>query len=221
MKISDNTIGILRNFSDINANILFKPGKTLSTMSTMKNIMAQADVEEEFESEFGVYDLPEFLRAIDSFQTPVLKFNGTANLKIQDEKSTLSARYAFADKSTLRYPSKQISMPDKTVTFSLKNSDYESVKKLYTNLSLPDIAFKGENGKIKLVALDKKNSNSNESSVVVGETDLEFTAYIKAENMKIIPGEYDVALSKAKIAHFINKKVPVQYWIALEADSTF
>ena len=221
MKISDNTIGILRNFSDINANILFKPGKTLSTMSTMKNIMAQADVEEEFESEFGVYDLPEFLRAIDSFQQPVLKFNGTANLKIQDEKSTLSARYAFADKSTLRYPSKQISMPDKTVTFSLKNSDYESVKKLYTNLSLPDIAFKGENGKIKLVALDKKNSNSNESSVVVGETDLEFTAYIKAENMKIIPGEYDVALSKAKIAHFINKKVKVQYWIALEADSTF
>jgi len=221
MKISDNTIGILRNFSDINANILFKPGKSLSTMSTMKNIMAQADVEEEFESEFGVYDLPEFLRAIDSFQTPVLKFNGTANLKIQDEKSTLSARYAFADKSTLRYPSKQISMPDKTVTFSLKNSDYESVKKLYTNLSLPDIAFKGENGKIKLVALDKKNSNSNESSVVVGETDLEFTAYIKAENMKIIPGDYDVALSKAKIAHFINKKVKVQYWIALEADSTF
>lgn len=221
MKISDNTIGILRNFSDINANILFKPGKTLSTMSTMKNIMAQADVEEEFESEFGVYDLPEFLRAIDSFQQPVLKFNGTANLKIQDEKSTLSARYAFADKSTLRYPSKQISMPDKTVTFSLKNSDYESVKKLYTNLSLPDIAFKGENGKIKLVALDKKNSNSNESSVVVGETNLEFTAYVKAENMKIIPGDYDVALSKAKIAHFINKKVKVQYWIALEADSTF
>ena len=187
----------------------------------MKNILAQADVEEEFESEFGVYDLPEFLRAIDSFQQPVLKFNGTANLKIQDEKSTLSARYAFADKSTLRYPSKQISMPDKTVTFSLKNSDYESVKKLYTNLSLPDIAFKGENGKIKLVALDKKNSNSNESSVVVGETDLEFTAYVKAENMKIIPGDYDVALSKAKIAHFINKKVKVQYWIALEADSTF
>ena len=221
MKISDNTIGILRNFSDINANILFKPGKSLSTMSTMKNIMAQADVEEEFESEFGVYDLPEFLRAIDSFQQPVLKFNGTANLKIQDEKSTLSARYAFADKSTLRYPSKQISMPDKTVTFSLKNSDYESVKKLYTNLSLPDIAFKGENGKIKLVALDKKYSNSNESSVVVGETDLEFTAYVKAENMKIIPGDYDVALSKAKIAHFINKKVKVQYWIALEADSTF
>ena len=221
MKISENTIGILRNFSDINANILFTPGKTLQTMSTMRNIMAKADVEENFESEFGVYDLPEFLRALDSFQQPVLNFNGSANLKIKDEKSSLSARYAFADKSTLRYPTKVISMPDKTITFTLKDSDWESVKKLYTNLSLPDIAIKGENGKIKLVALDKKNSNSNESSVDIGETDLEFTAYIKAENMKIIPGDYDVALSKAKIAHFINKKVKVQYWIALEADSTF
>ena len=221
MKISENTISILRNFSDINANILFTPGKTLQTMSTMKNIMAKADVEENFESEFGVYDLPEFLRALDSFQQPVLNFNGSANLKIKDEKSSLSARYAFADKSTLRYPTKVISMPDKTITFTLKDSDWESVKKLYTNLSLPDIAFKGENGKIKLVALDKKNSNSIESSIVVGETDLEFTAYIKAENMKIIPGDYDVALSKAKIAHFINRKVKVQYWIALEADSTF
>ena len=221
MKISENTISILRNFSDINANILFTPGKTLQTMSTMRNIMAKADVEENFESEFGVYDLPEFLRALDSFQQPVLNFNGSANLKIKDEKSSLSARYAFADKSTLRYPTKVISMPDKTITFTLKDSDWESVKKLYTNLSLPDIAFKGEKGKIKLVALDKKNSNSNESSVDIGETDLEFTAYIKAENMKIIPGDYDVALSKAKIAHFINKKVKVQYWIALEADSTF
>ena len=220
MKISESTISILRNFSDINANILFTPGKTLQTMSTMKNIMAKADVEENFESEFGIYDLPEFLRALDSFQQPMLNFNGSANLKIKDEKSSLSARYAFADKSTLRYPTKVISMPDKTVTFTLKDSDWESVKKLYTNLSLPDIAIKGEKGKIKLVALDKKNSNSNESSVDIGETDLEFTAYIKAENMKIIPGDYDVALSKAKIAHFRNKKVKVQYWIDLEADST-
>ena len=95
MKISENTISILRNFSDINANILFTPSKTLQTMSTMKNIMAKADVEENFESEFGVYDLPEFLRALDSFQQTMLNFNGSINLKIKDEKSSLSVRYAF------------------------------------------------------------------------------------------------------------------------------
>ena len=135
MKISEATMGVLRNFSDINNNILFRPGKSISTMSTMKNIMAKADVAEEFEQEFGIYDLPEFLRAVDSFTKPMLKFNGSANLQIKDESSSLSARYAFSDKSTLVVPSKDITMPDKTVAFTLKNADYESVKKLYTNLS--------------------------------------------------------------------------------------
>ena len=95
------------------------------------------------------------------------------------------------------------------------------MKKLYTNLSLPDIAIEGKNGKVSLVALDKKNSNSNQSSIVVGEADSEFKAFIKTENMKLIPGDYDVVLSKKKIAHFKNQKVKVEYWIALEADSVF
>ena len=221
MKLSNETVNVLRNFSDINQNILFKEGNKLNTISTMKNIMAKAEIKESIEQEVGVYDLPEFLRAIDSFQSPVIKFNGTTSLTINDEKSTLKARYAFADKSTLVAPEKEIKMPDLSVCFQLKNNNYESLKKLYTNLSLPDIAIEGKNGKVSLVALDKKNSNSNQSSIVVGEADSEFKAFIKTENMKLIPGDYDVVLSKKKIAHFKNQKVKVEYWIALEADSVF
>ncbi len=221
MKLTESTVSILRNFSDINQNILFKPGKKLATMSTMKNIMAKATVEEDFEQEFGIYDLPEFLRSFEKFIKPKLNFNGTANLKITDEASSLKTRYPFADKSTLVAPSKEISMPDKTVTFTLKQSDFDMIKGQYATLSLPDIAIRGKNGKVEIVALDKKNSNAPESSLPVGETSVDFTAYIKAENLKIIPGDYDVALSKAKIAHFINKKVQIEYWIALETDSEF
>ena len=221
MKLSNETVNVLRNFSDINQNILFKEGNKLNTISTMKNIMAKAEIKESIEQEFGVYDLPEFLRAIDSFQSAVIKFNGTTSLTINDEKSTLKARYAYADKSTLVEPEKEIKMPDLSVCFHLKNNNYESLKKLYTNLSLPDIAIEGKNGKVSLVALDKKNSNSNQSSIVVGEADSEFKAFIKTENMKLIPGDYDVVLSKKKIAHFKNQKGKVEYWIALEADSVF
>ena len=221
MKLTESTVSILRNFSDINQNILFKPGKKLATISTMKNIMAKATVEEDFEQEFGIYDLPEFLRSFEKFIKPKLNFNGTANLKITDEASSLKTRYPFADKSTLVAPSKEISMPDKTVTFTLKQSDFDMIKGQYATLSLPDIAIRGKNGKVEIVALDKKNSNAPESSLPVGETSVDFTAYIKAENLKIIPGDYDVALSKAKIAHFINKKVQIEYWIALETDSEF
>ena len=211
MKLTESTVSILRNFSDINQNILFKPGKKLATMSTMKNIMAKATVEEDFEQEFGIYDLPEFLRSFEKFIKPKLNFNGSANLKITDEASSLKTRYPFADKSTLVAPSKEISMPDKTVTFTLKQSDFDMIKGQYATLSLPDIAIRGKNGKVEIVALDKKNSNAPESSLPVGETSVDFTAYIKAENLKIIPGDYDVALSKAKIAHFINKKVQIEY----------
>ena len=222
MKLSSDTVTVLRNFSDINQNILFKVGNKLKTMSTMKNIVAKAEIKEDIEQEFGVYDLPEFLRAIDSFQSPVIKFNGKTSMTINDEKSTLAARYAFADKETLVTPSsKEIKMPNLSVCFQLKNSSYESLKKLFVNLNLPDLAIKGESGKIKLVALDKKNSNSNQSSISVGETDTNFTAYIKTENLKLIPGDYDVVLSKQKIAHFVNSKAKVEYWIALEADSIF
>ena len=221
MKLTESTVSILRNFSDINQNILIKPGKKLATMSTMKNIMAKATVEEDFEQEFGIYDLPEFLRSFEKFIKPKLNFNGSANLKITDEASSLKTRYPFADKSTLVAPSKEISMPDKTVTFTLKQSDFDMIKGQYATLSLPDIAIRGKGGKVEIVALDKKNSNAPESSLPVGETSVNFTAYIKAENLKIIPGDYDVALSKAKIAHFINKKVNIEYWIALETDSEF
>ena len=95
MKISDNTISILRNFSDINANILFKPGKQLSTVSTMKNIMAEANVTDEFETEFGVYDLPEFLRALDSFTQPVLNFNGSSNWRFNRHTHICIPTYIF------------------------------------------------------------------------------------------------------------------------------
>jgi hypothetical protein len=221
MQLSEKTISILRNFSDINQNILFKPGKKLATMSTMKNIMAKATIDEEFNQEFGIYDLPEFLRSFEKFVKPKLNFNGTANLKITDDASSLKTRYPFAEKSTLVAPTKDITMPDKTVAFSLKQADFDMIKGQYATLSLPDIAIRGKGGKVEIVALDKKNSNAPESSLPVGETNLEFTAYIKAENLKIIPGDYDVALSKAKIAHFINKKINIEYWIALETDSEF
>lgn len=221
MKLSESTLSILRNFSDINQNIVFKPGKDVATMSTMKTIMAKATVEDTFEKEFGIYDLPEFLRSFDKFKKPVINFNGSANLKITDEQSTLETQYPFAEIDTLTTPTKQIKLPDAAVKFDLTSDKYEQLKGQYTNLSLPDLAIIGEKGKIKFVALDKKNSNSPNAKVEVGESDIEFTAYIKAENLKFIPGDYEVTLSKAKIAHFKHKKVNIQYWIALEADSAF
>ena len=221
MNLSTDTLAILKNFSEINNNILFKPGSKLNTISAMKNVLAEATITEKFESEFGIYDLTEFLRTLELFEKPAVKINGANYATISDEKSKQLIKYFFADKSVLVSPSKGINMPDKTVAFTLKKDDFSKVQKAATTLNLPDIAIKGNGKVISFVATDKKNKSSNDYSLNVGETDKTFTAYFKAENFKMISDDYDVAISKQKISNFINRNKPVQYWIALEPDSEF
>jgi len=219
MNISTDTIAVLKNFSDINQNILIKPGNVVQTISTMKNILAEAEITEKFDSEFAIYDLPEFLRSVELFDKPQLKFNGESNVKI--ESGAQSVKYFFADKSVIVAPKKSINMPDKHVTFTLKKDVFTQLMKGATTLNLPDIAVKGDGSKITLVATDKKNKSSNDYSLVIGETDKEFSAFFKTENFKQVVDDYDVAISKQKISHFVNRNKSIQYWIALEPDSEF
>ena len=221
MNLSSDTVAVLKNFSDINQNILVKPGNKVQTISTMKNILAEAEISEKFDSEFAIYDLPEFLRAVELFQKPSLNFNGGSNVQIADNNSKQSIKYFFADKSVIVAPTKNITMPDKEVTFTLKKDDFARLQKGVMTLNLQDVAVKGDGKTITLVATDKKNKSSNDYSMAVGETNKTFTAYFKAENFKMVSDDYDVAISKQKISHFVNRNKPIQYWIALEPDSEF
>ena len=221
MNLSSDTVAILKNFSDINKKFLVKPGNKIQTISTLKNILAEAEVSEQFEQEFAIYDLPEFLRAVDLFDKSDLKFNGGQNLTIADSNSKQAIKYFFADKSVVVAPSKVITMPDKYVTFSLKKDIFAKLMKGVSTLGLPDIAVVGDGKEIKLVATDKKTPSSNDYSITIGETDKKFKAYFKTENFKMIQDDYDVAISSQKISHFINRNKQIQYWIAIEPDSEF
>ena len=215
MKLSSDTINLLKNFSDINPNILVKEGNKLSTISTMKNILAEADISESFDQEFAIYDLPEFLRSIDLFAKPKLEFNGGSNVMIADENSKQKIKYFFADKSVITAPSKSITMPELFVSFTLKKEMFEKLMKGVTTLNLPDVSVVGDGKNITLRAADRKNNTSNTYSVDVGESDKKFEAHYKAENFKLVTDDYDVDISAQKISHFTNRSRPVQYWIAL------
>ena len=221
MNISSDTINILKNFSDINQGIVVKPGSKVQTISTLKNILASAEIDEKFEQEFAIYDLPEFLRAVDMFDKASLNFNGGQNLTIKDANGKQSIKYYFADKSVVVAPTKDITMPDKFVTFQLTKENLGRLLKGVNTLGLPDVAVVGDGTTIKLVAHDKKNPSSNSFDIVVGETDKTFKAYFKTENLKMIMGDYDVAISSQKISHFTNRGQKVEYWIAVEPDSEF
>ena len=221
MNLSNDTIAIFKNFANINQNILVKPGKKLNTISTMKNILATADVKEDFEQEFAIYDLPEFLRTLDLFETPTLKFNGGSSVGISGKDGRSSSKYTFADKSVIVAPTKAITMPDTDITFKFSKENLNRLMKGVVTLNLPDIEVIGDGSKIKLVANDRKNKASNKFDIDIGTTDKTFKAYFKAENFKMIEDDYDVAISKQKISHFVNRNKPVQYWIALEPESEF
>ena len=221
MKINQNTLDILKNFSEINTNILIKPGTELSTISTMRNIFAKATIAEAFDSEFGIYDLNEFLAVVSSTNKPELKLEDKF-MTISAEGSKSKVKYFYSDPSVIVSPTKEVNMPEADVTFSLSQANLTQLQKMAAILKTPDLALEGtKGGNIVLKVCDKKNDTSNNFDIVVGENaTADYTFYFKVENMKMLSGDYDVSVSSKSISHFQNTKLPIQYWIALEPDST-
>lgn len=220
MKLSDNTISILKNFASINQSILVKEGSKLRTISVMQNILAEAEVGEEFPKDFAIYDLNQFLNGISLHQDPDLDFSNDSHLIIREGKRKV--KYFFADPEVIiAPPEKKIDLPSEDVSFQLDHSQLDKLLKAASVYQLPDLSAIGANGVISLVVRDKKNDTSNEYSIVVGETDSEFAFNFKVENIKIIPGTYNVVISQKCISKFTNEKYNLDYFIALEPDSTF
>ena len=220
MKLSDNTLTILKNFAGINNSILVKEGNRLRTISMAKNILAEADITEEFPRDFAIYDLNQFLNGLSLHQDPDLDFKEDSYLSIREGKRRV--KYFFADPNVITSPpDKDIQLPSQDVCFQLDSASLEKLVKAAAVYQLPDFSVIGEAGVIKLVVRDKKNDTSNEYAIVVGETDREFTFNFKVENIKIIPGAYDVIVSSKLLSQFTNTQHNLKYYIALEPDSTF
>tara|TARA_R110001606_G_scaffold127295_1_gene261472 strand:- start:6589 stop:7254 length:666 start_codon:yes stop_codon:yes gene_type:complete len=220
MKLSESTVGLLKNFSSINQSILFKQGSKLRSISVMKNILVEANVAEEFPKDFGIYDLNQFLNGLSLHSSPDLDFERDQYVVIKEGK--YRSKYFFADPSVIvAPPEKEITLPSEDVCFELTSQQLEKIKKAASIYQVPDVSVIGEAGVIKLVCRDKKNDTSNNFSIIVGETDTEFVFNFKEENLKIIPGNYNVVVSAKLLARFSNQNYDVQYYIALEPDSTF
>ncbi len=216
----DNTLGILKNFAGINNSILVKEGNQLRTISVAKNILAEAEIDEDFPRQFGIYDLNQFLSGLSLHQDPDLDFTEESYLTIREGKRRV--KYFFADPQVIvAPPEKEISLPSEDVCFELDSTALDKLLKAAAVYQLPDLSAVGGEGVVKLVVRDKKNDTSNEFAVVVGETDKNFVFNFKVENIKIIPGAYDVVVSSKLLSKFTNTNFNLKYYIALEPDSTF
>lgn len=219
MKISKQTIDILKNFSGINQNIFVANGNTLRTMSVPKNIFVEAQVQENFEQEFGIYNLSEFLGVISLFSDPEVEFSDKF-ARIKEGKNSVT--YHYANKEVLVLPpDRKINIPQFEANFTLTKDNIDLLKKSASVLSATDVFFVGKDGVISALVGDPANSTSNKFSIEVGTTNVDFNVFFKVENLKMIQGDYDVHLSKALVVKLVNQTTDYVMHIALDSKSSF
>ena len=222
MKLSNNTTSVLKNFATINQNLLIKQGKSIKTMSAMKNIVAKAEVEESFPQEVAIYDLNEFLGALSLFSSPILDFNDSYVMISEETKPTTKMKYFYSDPSVVTTPTKMITMPSEEVKFTMSNDDLNKLKRAAGAIGAPDMVLERKDNVSSLTVKDKKNDTANNYSLDVDtNSEGQFNFFFKVENMKLLDGTYDVEISSKNISHYKNKTIDIEYWIALEPESTY
>ena len=223
MKLSKHTLNMLKNFSDINMSIEIKEGNILRTVSVQKNILAQAELEDSFPQDFAIYELNRFLGAVSLFDDPEFQFNGkSANIGTTKH----SVDYVYCDPSMIvTPPENNITFPEPEVKFVLSQDAFSQVMKASNVLGTPEIAVEGGPApadSIRIKALDVNNDSTDTFQVVLDENSGDkFRFVFKTENMKMVPGNYDVEISSKGISHFTLQGQNLQYWIATESTSNF
>lgn len=220
MNISKETLTLIKNFSSINGSLMLKEGNKLTTISEAKNVMANVTIAETFPQDFGIYDVNEFLGVISLFQDPVLDFKDKY-VTVSDSGSNSKIKYFAAGEGVVKSAPNQIKFPTPEVSFDLSQDQITMIQRTSSVLKAQDLAIIGEGGNIKVLVSDKKNDTSNAYELVIGNTDIEFTANLKVENLKMLQGDYTVEVSSKKISRFANKSLDLVYYIAIESDSKF
>lgn len=218
MKLSNETLTILKNFANINSGIFFKQGKKLSTVSPSKTILAEVELTDEFPQDFGIYDLNKFLSVVNMYKDNAeLEFD-PVNVTIGSGRA--KTKYRLTDKTMIvAPPDKQLTLPSEDVSFTLTAEDYDSVIKTANILQSPNIAVESDGDVVKLVMFDASNDAADISSIDldVQPQGKRYKLVFKTENLKMIPGSYEVKISSKGISNFKNEKANLQYWIATEA----
>ena len=217
MKLSKETLSLIKNNASINNNLLFKPGNTLSTIAVSNTIMSSCTVAETFPNEFGIYDVNEFLAVLSLFEDPDLDFSEkTVTIK----QGNSSIKYFAAAPNSIVVPKKEIVFPEAEINFKLEANVLAMILKTAPILKSTDVALLGDGSTINVVVGDKKNATSNAYTYTLGTTTSVFKVNLKIENLKMVPGDYDVSISSKKISRFKGTGDLV-YYVAIEADSTF
>lgn len=222
MELSEDTLQVLKNMASINQNIVIRPGSILETLADARNVFVTYDSPEEFDKEFGIYDLNEFLGVLNLVDTPRLKFSEQF-VSISDSTGRSKVKYFFTDPDNLTFPSKKPKMPSEDIRFTIDNDTLNRIKRAASTLGHTEMAVSGDQNSVSLTVTSSDNPTSNTFTIDVdgkGNSD-RYNFIFHIPNLKILPGDYEVIISSKLISQFNHKSKPLKYWIALEKTSTY
>lgn len=224
MKISRETLSILKNFRDLNSNVLINPGNVIKTFTTTKNVMATATVEEEFPVQFGLWDLGSFLGTISLFDDPEFDFN--EKYVVIRSKNSSEVKYFYSDPNLLTVPTKDVIMPETVVSISLSEERFNELKKAAAVLNLPDLSFVSNGDAVSAILSDKTNATRNTYSIDITDVSFdegaEFNFDFKIELLRFISGSYTINIAEKVVSEFVNASgVDLRYWVALQGTSSY
>lgn len=224
MELSETTVNTLKNFATINPNIVFREGRDLLTVSEAQNLLAAATIEEEIPSEFGIYDLNEFLSVLSLVSNPQLEITDK-HVLVKDGSGVSKISYTVSDVDILTSPKKAITMPDADVKFTLTAEVLNKVRRAASTFGYDDLVIRPSGNGIKLTVTENGNDTANVYDIDISEDlvmpDSNFACYFDVKNLKMVEGDYDVEISSKLISQFTNKDSGIIYWCALERESSF
>jgi hypothetical protein len=215
MKLSENTLSVLKNFASINSGVVLKAGTVQKTISPEKSILVEAVLEDNIPQEFVIYDLNQFLGIVTTLKNPDISFGD--NLVVLND-GELSVFYRGCSTNLIiSPPDKELVLKDITTKFSLPNVTSQKLLKVATMINLPNLSVVGKEGALLLKIHEKANDTSNDGVQKIGDyAGSDFTATFKTENLKLLPDDYNVEIQAGAFAKFVNANGNLKYFIALE-----
>lgn len=215
MKLSENTLSVLKNFSAINSGLVLQKGNVQKTISPEKSILVEAELEDAIPEQFGIYDLNQFLGNVTTLGNPDLAFS--ENAVMMNDGDIAFNYYSCSPNLIVSPPDKELKLKQTDVSFNLTNAILSKLLKLASMNNLTHLSVVGKNGEIRLQTHEKANDTSNHASFKLNDYNGEdFTASFKVDNIKLIAGDYDVEIQLGAFAKFTSKNAKIKYFIALE-----
>ena len=218
--LSKTTLAVLKNFASLNSNLLVQEGNIIKTITPSMAGMAEVEVEETFDVQFGIWDLNKFLGVISLFNNPSFEFN-EKYVQISGNNNAV-VNYYYSEPSLLTTPTKEVKMPDILVEAAISQEMLNEIIRTSAGLQLPDISFQGSDGEIYVVVSDRNDPTSNTSKIKLdGDTQgADFSFNFKIDNIKLLPGNYKISFAK-KVGRFENENIKLTYWFAAQPDSYY